>query len=187
MAVLAPEVVGKQLELLTQAVPKVSRVAFLWNPTNPLGALQLREVKVAAQALGVQLLPVGARSPGEFDRAFAAMKGERAEALLVAAAGLFYLHRARIQDLATQSQLPAMYGLPGQAKPGGLMAYSANLPDLYRRAATYVDKIFNGQKPANLPIQQPIKFDFVINLKTAKTLDLTIPPLLLFQATEVIR
>ena len=130
---------------------------------------------------------VEAGSPDEFARAFATMRRERVEALLVTAAALCYMHRVQIHALATQHQLPAMYGLPGQAKPDGLMAYGPNLVDLYRRAATYVHKIFQGSKPANLPIQQPIKFDFVINLKTAKALGLTTPPTLLFQAIEMYR
>ncbi len=186
-SVLAPEVVGKQLELLMEAVSGLSRVAFLWNPTNPLGALQLREAEAAARALGLQLRPVEAGSPDEFARAFAAMRRERVEALLVTASALFYIHRVRIHALAAQHQLPAMYGLPGQAKPDGLMAYGPNLVDLYRRAAAYVDKIFTGSQPADLPIQQPIKFDFVINVNTAKALGLTMSPLLLFQATKVIK
>ena len=167
-------------------MPKVSRVAVLLNPGNPFAARQLREVEGAARVLGVQLQLLEARGPEQFDSAFAAMARERAGALLVLSDVLFFFHRTRIADLAAKSRLPAMYGLREHAEAGGLMAYGANISDLFRRAATYVDKIFKGAKPADLPVEQPTKFELVINLKTAKALGLTVPPSLLVRADEVI-
>jgi putative ABC transport system substrate-binding protein len=172
---LAPEIVGKQLQLLHEAVPTASRVAVLWNPANPLHALMVKEAESAGQALGVQLQLVEARTAEEFDRAFRAMARARAGALLVLGDAAFLTHTARLADFAAQHRLPAMYGYKEQAEAGGLMVYSPNLADLYRRAATYVDKILKGAKPADLPVEQPTTFELVINLKTATALGLTIP------------
>ncbi len=182
------EIFGKGLELLKETVPKVRRVAILSNPSNPASPVQpliIREVYVAARSLGVQLL-LEARGPNGFDGAFAAMAKERVGALLVVADSIFILHRTRLADLAAKSRLPAMYGFREHVEAGGLMSYGANLADLYRRAATYVDKILKGAKPADLPVEQPTKFELVINLKTAKALGLTIPQSLLGRADEVI-
>jgi putative tryptophan/tyrosine transport system substrate-binding protein len=186
LSVLQPEVVGKQLEFLKAVLPTVSRVAVLWNPANA-HALLMREADVAAQALGVQLHPVEARGPEAFDRAFAAMTRAHAGALLVLGDPMFSQHRSRLAELAATSHLPTVHNDRALVEAGGLLCYGANHPDSYRRAATYVDKILKGAKPGDLPIEQPMTFELVINLKTAQALGLTIPPPLLFQADEVIR
>jgi len=184
---MTTEVVGKSLGLFKQTVPKVSPMAVLWNPNNVVYQGQmLRETEVTAQTLGIQLQMFGARGPDEFDRTFAAIASARAASLLVLPDPIFSAHTARIADFADKSRLPAMYGLREHAAAGGLMAYGPNYADLYRRAASYVDKILKGAKPADLPVEQPSKFEFVINLKTAKTLGLTIPPGVLAIADEVI-
>jgi putative ABC transport system substrate-binding protein len=180
------EVVGKELELLKETVPTVRRVAVLSNPANPGHALAIKNVQSRARALGVQLLLLVARDPNEFEPAFAAMTRERAGALLVVPDAVFGLHRARLQDLAVKSRLPAMYGLREHTEAGGLMSYAVDLRDSFRRSATYVDKIPKGAKPADLPIEQPTKFELVINLKTAKSLGLQVPETLLARADEVI-
>jgi putative ABC transport system substrate-binding protein len=181
------EVVGKELELLKETVPTVRRVAVLSNPANPGHALAIKNVQSRARALGVQLLLLVARDPNEFEPAFAAMTRERAGALLVVPDAVFGLHRARLQDLAVKSRLPAMYGLREHTEAGGLMSYAVDLRDSFRRSATYVDKIPKGAKPADLPIEQPTKFELVINLRTAKALGLAIPPSVLVRADEVIQ
>jgi len=180
------EIVGKQLELLKEMAPKVSRVAILWNPANQSHPLLLREAEAAARLLRVQLQTLEVRGPDDFETAFAAVTRERAGALLVAADGMFLLHRARIADLAAKTRLPAMYGLREYVDAGGLVVYGPSLRENFRRAATYVDKILKGAKPADLPVEQPTRFELVINLKTAKALGLTIPPSLLQRADEVI-
>src|SRR5215475_4240889 len=174
---MTTEVVGKSLGLFKQTVPEVSPMAVLWNPDNVVFQGQiLRETEVAARRLGIQLQVFGVRGPDEFDRTFAAIASVRAASLLVLADPVFSAYTARIADLADKMRLPAMYGLREHAAAGGLMAYGPNYADLYRRAASYVDKILKGAKPADLPVEQPTKFEFVINLKTARTLGLTIPP-----------
>jgi putative ABC transport system substrate-binding protein len=189
LSVLRPEPVEKQLEFLKDLLPTVSRVAVLWNPANPSGALTVRAAEVAAQALGVQLHLVEARGPEAFDRAFAAMTRAHAGALLVSGDPLFVQHRRRLAELVATSRLPTMHQIQCRAfgEAGGLLCYGPSLVDVWRRAATYVDKILNGAKPADLPVEQPTKFELVINLKTAQALGLTIPPHVLLQATEVIR
>jgi putative ABC transport system substrate-binding protein len=181
------ELVGKQLELLKETVPKVRRVAVLWNPANPGHPPAIREVNVAARSLGVQLQLLEARGSNEFDGAFAAMAKERVGALLVLSDAMFALHRTRLADLAARSRLPAAYGTREMVEAGGLMSYGSSLRDLFRRAATYVDKILKGAKPGDLPVEQPTKFELVINIKTAKALGLTIPQSLLQRADEVIQ
>ncbi len=146
-----------------------------------------RGTQVAAQALGVQLQSLGVRGPEELDSAFSAMKEARAGALIVESSSLLFTSRTRLADLALKNRLPTMFAQREYAEAGGLMAYSADFSDLFRRAATFVDKILKGAKPADLPVEQPTKFDFVINLKTAKALGLTIPPSLLGRADEVIQ
>jgi putative tryptophan/tyrosine transport system substrate-binding protein len=180
------EISAKQLEVLKATVPKVSRVAVLWNPATPAAALWLRETEVASLALGVQLQPLEARSLNDFDGAFAAMTTQRAGALLVLEDVLFINHRIRLADLAAKSRLPAMYTRREYVEAGGLMSYGPITSELFRRAATYVDKILRGAKPADLPVEQPTKFELVINLKTAKALGLTIPPSMLVRADQVI-
>ncbi len=181
------EVVGKPLELLKETVPKVRRVAILSNPANPAHALAIREVKVAARSLGVELQLLEARGPEEFDGAFAAMAKERVGALLVLADSVVFLHRTRLAELAAKSRLPAAYGFRENVEAGGLMSYGIDMRDNARRAATYVDKILKGAKPADLPVEQPTRFELVINLKTAKALGLTIPQSVLIRADEVIQ
>jgi putative tryptophan/tyrosine transport system substrate-binding protein len=187
LSLMTSDLVGKQFEVLKEVVPEVSRVALLWNPANPGSAPQLREAEVAARALGIRLQTLEAREPQEIDRAFAAMTREQAGALVVLADAIFINQRRQIAELAAERRLPAVYVALEHAEAGGLMAYSANLLDLERRAATFVDKILKGAKPGDLPVEQPTTFELVINLKTAQALGLTIPPSLLFQATEVIR
>ena len=187
LANMATEVVGKQLELLKEVVPKVSRVAILWNPNNLGQSAVLRGAEGAARTLGLQLHIVQAHTPAEIDAAFAAMRSQHTGGVLVLRDGLFLAQRTQVAALATKSRLPAIYGFRESAEAGGLMAYGANVPLMYRRAATYVDKILKGAKPADLPVEQPTKFDLVINLKAAKALGLTIPPSLLQRADEVIQ
>ena len=185
-AMLGPEIAGKQLELLKETVPKVSRIAALWNPGTPGNALLVREAAIAGRALGVELQLLEARSLSDFDGAFAAMSAKHAGALLVLADVMFVTHRTRLADLATKSRLPAMYAQREFVDDGGLMSYSAVVSDNFRRAATYVDKILKGARPADLPVERPTKFELVINRKAAKTIGLTIPQSLLLRADQVI-
>jgi putative ABC transport system substrate-binding protein len=187
LSLLGPETVGKQLEFLKDVLPTVSRVAILWNPTNPVHALLVQAADVAAPALGVQLHLVEARGPDAFDRAFAALTSAHAGALLVLADNIFFEHRRRLADLAATSRLPTMHNMRAHVEAGGLISYGASPQDGWRRGATYVDKILKGAKPADLPVEQPTKFELVINLKTAQALGLTIPPHLLVLADEVLR
>jgi ABC-type uncharacterized transport system substrate-binding protein len=183
------DLVGKSLELLKQIVPGVSLVAVLLKPDSmPKSAKELRmkEVAVSALALGIQIQVVEARGAAEFDRAFSEMAQNGAAALLVLTTPAFDLERQRIVDLAAKNRLPAVYASRNYVESGGLMSYGTNFPDLHRRAARYVDKILKGAVPADLPVEQPTKFELVINLKTAKTLGLTVPPVLLARADEVI-
>jgi putative ABC transport system substrate-binding protein len=181
------EVIGKSLALLKQAVPKADPMAVLWNPDNVTYQGQiLRATEVAAGKLGIRLQTFGMRGPDEFDRTFAAIIGASASTLLVLPDPVFSAYTARIADLANKSHLPAMYGLREDAVAGGLMAYGPNYADLYRRAAGYVNKILKGAKPADLPVERPNNFEFVINLKTAKLLGIELPPTLLALADEVI-
>jgi putative tryptophan/tyrosine transport system substrate-binding protein len=187
LASIAAEVVGKQLELLKEVVPKVSRVAVLLNPSHSAHPLMARQAEGAARALGVQLHILQAGSPAEIDAAFAAMRSQRVGGVLVLRGSLFLAQRTQIAALAAKSRLPAVYGTREEAEAGGLMAYGASLPLLYRRAATYVDRILKGAKPGDLPVEQPTIFELVINLKTAKVLGLTIPQSLLARADKVIQ
>jgi putative ABC transport system substrate-binding protein len=187
LSLMAPELVTKQLEILKEVVPTVTRVALLGNPVNAGNAPQLHYAQDTARTLGLRLQPLEVRGPQDLDRAFAAMTTGRAEAIIVLVDAMLLDHRTRIADLAATYRLPAVYGLSDHAVAGGLVAYGAGVLDRYRRAATYVDKILKGAKPADLPVEQPTTFELVINLKTAKDLDLTISPTLLFRADEVIR
>jgi putative ABC transport system substrate-binding protein len=180
---LSPQLAGKRLEFLTEVVPALSRLAVLGPPGHP----DWPELAAATQAVGVQLLAFKVHLPEEFGGAFEAAARERAAALTVLPSPLTNRYRRRLVDLAAQHRLPAMYPLKEYVQGGGLMAYRPSIPDLYRRAATYVDKVLKGAKPADLPVEQPMKFELVINLKTAQALGLTIPPTLLFLADEVIQ
>jgi putative ABC transport system substrate-binding protein len=186
LTVISSDVVGKQFQLLAEVIPKLSRVALLTNPANPASAPFVREAEAAARALGVRLQTLEARDPQEIDSAFPAMTRERAGALVILPDVIFLSQRRRIAELATQKRLPGVYGVREYAEAGGLIAYGASHIDLVRRAATYVDQILKGAKPGDLPIEQPTKFELVINLKTAKALGLTIPPSLLQRADQVI-
>jgi putative ABC transport system substrate-binding protein len=187
LSLLAPEIVARQLQLLKEAVPKVSRVAVLSNPANPYTALLVKETEAAARSLGVRVQLLGVRGADAFDSAFSAITKERPGALFVLFDPLFVGHRTRIAEFANKNRLPTMYPHREYAETGGLMAYGPDLRDNFRRAATYVDKILKGAKPADLPVEQPTKFELVINLKAAKALGLTIPPSLLQRADEVIQ
>jgi putative ABC transport system substrate-binding protein len=183
----APELSGKRLELLKEAAPQTTLVAVLWNAANPSHMRNLEGVKAAAQALGLQLHAVAVRTPTDFDRAFEAMASTRPSALITLADGMLWDNRTPIVAFAAKSRLPAIFPDREFAEAGGLMTYGQNLTANFRRAAAFVDRILKGAKPADLPVEQPMTFEFVINLQTAQTLGLTIPPTLLFQATELIR
>jgi putative ABC transport system substrate-binding protein len=187
LASLAPEIGGKQLELLKEIVPRLSRVAVLGTSTQPGNAQSLREAEVAAGALAVKLQYLDVLSPKDIEPVFRTASNGRAEAVLVLRASIFFSHRKQIVDLAAKRQLPAMYYTTEYVEEGGLMTYGVSITDLFRRAATYVDKILKGAKPAELPIEQPTKFELVVNLKTAKRIGLTIPPNVLARADKVIK
>jgi putative ABC transport system substrate-binding protein len=184
---VGPEIVGKEMELLKEVVPKVRRVAILSNPASSIQPLFIREVSGATRSLGVQLQLLEVRGPNEFEGAFAAMAKERVGALLVVADADFIFRRTWLAALAARSRLPAAYGARVHVEAGGLMSYGPSVRDLFRRSATFVDKILKGAKPGDLPVEQPTKFELVVNLKTAKTLGLTIPQALLQRADEVIQ
>jgi putative ABC transport system substrate-binding protein len=187
LSIMTQELDGKRLELLKEALPHVSRVAVLWNAGNPARPDAFREIEATARVLGLQLHSLAVWHPDELDSAFAAMTREGAEALITLGDAVLWNQRARVVALAAQHRLPAVFDAREFVDAGGLMAYGPHVPDSYRRAATYVDKILKGAKPADLPIEQPTKFELVLNLKTAKTLRITFPPTLLIQATEVIQ
>jgi len=184
---LGVELRAKHLELLKEAVPVATRFGVLWNPANQVHKPALKAIEAAAQQLKVELYPVGVQDPKEFESTFSALIGKRVEALVVFPDGMFLAQTPLIIALAARSRLPAMYGVREYTEAGGLMAYGANLSDMHRLGATYVDKILRGAKPADLPVEQPTKFELVINLKTAKALGLTIPQSLLQRADEVIQ
>jgi putative ABC transport system substrate-binding protein len=186
LTVLGPGLAAKRLELLREAVPNMSRVAFLWNPANPDQKFSFKEVQAGAQALGLRLHSVEARNREELEQGLADMKQGRPSALLMTADGLHQRYIGRIVAFTSETRLPAMYQLREAVDLGGLMSYGASLSDLSRRAATFIDKILKGAKPADLPVEQPTKFELVINLKTAKALGLTIPPSVLARADEII-
>ena len=187
LSLLAPDLGGKRLELLKETVPKVSRVGVLWNPTNAVEALELKSTEVAARAVGVIVTSHEVRAPADFDRAFAAIGRERPTALITLADPLTRGHKTQLAEFAAKSRLPMIAETRDFAEAGGLMSYGASLRDLYRRAATYVDKILKGAKPCDLPIEQPTKFELVVNLKTAKALGLKMPQSVLLRADEVLQ
>src|SRR5215470_74830 len=187
LSTLSPELSGKQLELLKEIIPTLSRVAVLGTSNRPGTAQGLRETKLAAGALGVQLQYLDVPSPKDIEVAFREARNARAEAVLVLGSPIHYSDRKRIVELAAKSRLPATYNRLEYVEEGGLMTYGVNISDLFRRSATYVDKILKGRTPADLPVEQPIKFEFIINLKAAKQIGLTIPPNVLARADKVIR
>jgi putative ABC transport system substrate-binding protein len=184
---ISSEISGKRLELLKQVIPRARRVVALANPANPATALQLSEAQTAARGLGVTLDVLAVRGAAELDGAFAALRRGNPEAVIVIDDPTLGSLRTRIVPQIAQSRLPAVYGWRDWVDAGGLMSYGANVDEMFRRAAFYVDKILKGAKPADLPVEQPTKFELVINLKTAKALGLTIPPSLLIRADEIIQ
>jgi len=184
---LVPEISGKQLELLKETVPKLSRVAILWASSNPANAQVLREMDRIAGAFGVKLQSQDILGPKDIETAYRAASKARADAILVLQSGVAIAHRTELAQHAIKSRLPAIYPRLEFVEDGGLMSYGASFPDMDRRAATYVDKILNGAKPADLPVEQATKFEFIINLKTAKQIGLTIPPNVLARADRVVR
>jgi putative ABC transport system substrate-binding protein len=184
---IAPELEGKRLELLREVVPKLSYIAVLWNPDNPFHAGSLKEARAAAQALGIKVQLLEVRVSEEFPAVFAAILRERPGALLILADRLFLHNRARIVDFEAKHRLPGVYAYRELVEAGGLMSFGPSYAGMHRRAAYYVDKILKGAKPADLPVEQPTKFELMINLKTAKALGLKIPQSLLARADEVIQ
>jgi len=187
LAILSLELASKRLQLLKEAFPRLSRVAVLWNPDNPGNALVLKEVEIAAQALGLRWQGFAVQRPDKLVEAFEAVVGAQCNGILAIEDSVLFSHLSRIVESAARSRLPAMYAFRQFADAGGLMSYGPNTPDSFRRAAVYVHKILKGAKPADLPIEQPTKFELVINLKTAKALGLTIPQSLLLRADQVIQ
>ena len=187
LSTLAPEITGKQLELLRETVAKLSRLAVLGNATQPGNPQALRELTIAADAVRVQLQYLEVRSARDIETAFGDASKEHTDAVLLLASPVFLSQRKQIAELAIKARLPTISGRPEITEDGGLLFYGANYNDLFRRAAAYVDKILKGTKPADLPIEQPTKFEFIINLKTAKQIGLAIPPNVLAGADRVIR
>lgn len=187
LSALYPEISGKRLELLKEIVPKLSRLAILGSSTQPGNAQALKEMELAARTLGVQLQYLEVRAPKDIESAFLAATQERADAVLVLTSPVFVSQRTELADLAVKSRVPATYQASEYVEAGGLMSYGVNIADLHRRAATYVDKILKGAKPAGLPVEQPQKFELIINLKAAKRIGLTIPPNVLVRADRVIK
>jgi putative tryptophan/tyrosine transport system substrate-binding protein len=183
---MSPELVQKELQILKELVPKVSRIALLGNPAQPGHGPQLRHAQDAARELGVSVRVLEARDPSEIDKAFAVMTAERASAVVVLPDSMLLDHRTRIANLAIQGRLPMVSAIADHAEAGGLLAYGPSIVDTFHRAATYVDRILKGAKPGDLPVEQPTKFELIINLKTAKALGLTIPSSLLLRADQVI-
>jgi putative tryptophan/tyrosine transport system substrate-binding protein len=182
---LAPELAAKKLELLKEITPKVSRVAIVWNPANPVEPLGFEEIVTAAKAVGIEIQSIEVRSPDQFSGAFATVARSRVDGLLAHGNPVNFASRQLIVDFALKSRLPSIFEERLFVEAGGLMSYAPSYIDIFRRAATYVDKILKGAKPADLPIEQPTKFELVINLKTAKALGLTIPPSLLLRADHI--
>ena len=187
LSALAPELSGKQLELLKEIVPKLSRVAVLGNSSEPANPKTLKEIELAAGAFGVQLQSLDVLGPNDIDTAFRAATKAHVDALVVLVSVVLTDHRTQIANLALKGRLPAIYYSRQFVEAGGLMSYAASFTDLSRRAATYVDKILKGTRPADLPVEQPTKFEFIINLKAAKQIGLTIPPAVLARADKVIK
>jgi ABC-type uncharacterized transport system substrate-binding protein len=187
LTVLSEVLNGKRLELLKETAPKITRIGVLSNPANPTQPLEWKEIQAAAQGLALKLQSLGVRSAEDFDGVFKAALEDHTQALINLPEALLVTHLKRIVEFAAKNKLPAMYSSPEFVQAGGLMSYSPIITDLWRRAATYVDKILKGAKPADLPVEQPKKFEFIINLKAAKQIGLTIPPNVLARADKVIR
>jgi putative ABC transport system substrate-binding protein len=186
LTLIHPELSGKRLQLLKEAVPKIALVAVIWNPADPAATDYLPDTEAAARSLGLKIHAIGVRTPMEFGAAFKAVADVRPSAFFTLPGGLFLENRARILEFATKNRLPGVFPSRAYAEAGGLMSYGPNLTTTFQRAAVFVDRILKGAKPADLPIEQPTKFELVINLRTAKALGLTIPPSLLQRADQVI-
>jgi putative ABC transport system substrate-binding protein len=185
---IAPQLGGKRLELLKEAVPKVARVAVLYEPASRPSSLEVKEVlPVAARALRLTIQPLEVRSADDFERVFAALRKQRPDGFYVTTGGLMMANQKRIADLALKSRIPSMYQSREFVDAGGLMSYGADIADSYRRVAYFVDRILKGAKPTDLPVEQPTKFEFIINLKTAQQIGLTIPPELLARSNKLIK
>jgi putative ABC transport system substrate-binding protein len=182
-----PEITGKQLELLKEIVPKLARVAVLGDSSEPFTALSLKETERAAKAFGVQLHYLDVKNPKDVKRALEDARKSRADAALVLASAIFISQRSQLADLAVKNGLPAVYQASEYVEAGGLMTYGASISDLFRRSATYVDRILKGAKPSDLPVEQPTTFELIINLKAAREIGLTIPPNVLARADRIIR
>jgi putative ABC transport system substrate-binding protein len=186
MSLMVPDLGGKRLELLKELLPRLSRVAVLWDAANPYPAIVFKETQAAGQRLGIEVRSLEVRGPNDFGGAFEAASKQRPDALITVEDPLTFNYQGRIADFAVIEQLPSLFGTREDVAAGGLISYGANIADLFRQSAGYVDKILRGAKPADLPVQQPTKFELVVNLKTAKALGLDIPPTLLARANEVI-
>jgi putative ABC transport system substrate-binding protein len=186
MSLMAPDLGGKRLELLKEALPRLSHIAIIWNAANPYSALVFDETRRAAKKLTIELESLEVRSPGDFDGALATTMRNRVDALVIVEDPLTFNHLNKVAEFCADNRLAAIYGLREFADAGGLMTYGASNADLFRRSAAFVDRILRGFKPSDLPVQQPTKFELVINLKTAKALRLEVPPMLLARADEVI-
>ena len=187
LSVMAPDLDGKRLELLKEAFPKVARVAFLWQSMGSRGKLALTEMEAAAKALGLKLQSLEVRGLDDFESVFARAKKDGAQALITTPNPLIRAQQRRVLEFAAKNRLPAIYPASEFVEAGGLMSYAANYADLYRRAADFVDKILKGIKPTDLPVEQPTKFEFLVNLKAAKQIGVTIPPNVLVRADKVIK
>jgi putative tryptophan/tyrosine transport system substrate-binding protein len=184
---LSPDFIGKRVELIKEVIPRTNLIAALSNPDNPAHAANLRQIDTKARALAIELQIVTARNPNEFESAFAAATKARADALLLMPDALFHTYPSKIVELAAKNRLPAMYDRSDFVEAGGLMSFAVNIADLSRRAANYVDRILKGSNPANLPVDEPTKYDLAVNLNTAHTLELTIPPNVRVRADKVIK
>lgn len=183
---MAPELAGKRLELLKEIAPRVLRIVYLWNPASPVEPMGFQDMLAAGRAAGVEILSAEVRTPDDYPAAFAFVASTRAHALIAVGNPVNFKHRHLIVDFALKTRIPSIYEERLFVEAGGLMSYAPSFSDLFRRAATHVDKILRGAKPADLPVEQPVKYELVINLKTAKALGLTIPPSLLVRADQVI-
>lgn len=184
---LAAELAGKQVELMKEALPRVTRVAALRNPDQPVHVAKLKQAETTARTLSIRLIVVEARGPDDFEHAFATIAGQRAEGIIVFADGVFLAHRRRLMELVAQLRLPGVYTLNGFGEAGGLIAYVPDDAETYRRAASFVGRIFKGANPATLPVEQPTRFELTVNLAAARTLGLTIPQSLVVRANQVIQ
>ena len=184
---LTPELSMKRLELLKQTAPSAARIAVLWDPGYSDFAADWKALREAARVLGVTLLPIEARGPEQWEVAFAAIAGQRADGLMTMQDANTYIHAQRLAELAARSRIPAVFPYHVNSNAGGLMSYGVNVPDMFRHSATFIDRILKGAKPGDLPVEQPTRFEMIVNLKTAKALGITIPQTVLLRADEVIQ